>query len=187
MATPGNVDEMSGLQPPQPATMKPDQTFTMKGLMGELMLRATGQDNYVKSVTVGNEDITDSAREFKANDRVTITMTTRVSTVEGNVTDATGAASTDAGIILFSEDKASWRFNSTRTRRANVDPTGHFRITGLMPGRYVIAAVPRDRFGVPSSAVNLAFFEELAKDATPLVLGEDDQRKVNLKVAAARQ
>ncbi len=187
MATPGSVDEMSGLQSPQPATMKPDQTFTMKGLIGELMLRAAGQDNYVKSVTVGNEDVTDSAREFKANERVTITLTTRVSTVEGNVTDATGAASTDAGIILFSEDKASWRFNSTRTRRTTVDPTGHFRITGLMPGRYVIAAVPRDRLGVPSSAVDLAFFEELSKEATPLVLGEDEQRKVDLKVGAARQ
>ena len=93
-------------------------TFTMKGLMGELMLRAAGQDQYLKSVTVGNEDITDSAREFKATDRVTITLTARVSTLEGTVTDAAGAASTDAGIILFSEDKALWRFNSTRTRRA---------------------------------------------------------------------
>ena len=56
-----------------------------------------------------------------------------------------------------------------------------------MPGRYVIAAVPRDRLGVPSMAVDLAFFEELSKEATPLVLGEDDQRKVDLKVGAARQ
>ena len=78
MATLGNPDEMSGLQPPQPAVMKPDLTFTMKGLMGELMLRAAAPDQYLKSVTVGDEDITDSAREFKANDRVTITMTSRV-------------------------------------------------------------------------------------------------------------
>jgi len=187
IATPGNPDEMSGLQWPQPAIMKPDQTFTMKGLMGELLIRAAGPDVYVKSVTVGNEDITDSVREFKANERVTITLTTRVSTVEGHVTDDAGAAAAEAGILIFSEDKASWRFNSVRTRRAAVDPEGDFRVTGLMPGRYLVAAVPRGRLSVPASDADASFFEELSKEATPIVLGEDEQRRIELKVAAGRQ
>lgn len=155
----------------------------MKGLLGEFLLRASGPNQYLKSVTVGSEDITDSPREFKANDRVTITLTSRASTLEGNVIDATGAASTDAGIILFSEDKASWRFNSTRTRRSGVDANGHFRVAGLMPGRYFVAAVPRDRLNLPTSA-DTAIFEELSKEATSLVLGEDEQRQVDLKVVA---
>jgi hypothetical protein len=183
LAIPGDSDG-SGLQSPQPVQVKPDMTFTIKGLLGEFMVRTSVQDHYLKSVTVGSEDITDSPREFKATDRVTVTLTSRVSTLEGNVVDASGTASTDAAILLFSEDKAFWRFNSTRTKRAAVDPTGHFRITGLMPGRYVIVAVARDRISLPSSAADLAFFEELAKEATPLVLGEDEHRKVDLKVAA---
>jgi hypothetical protein len=51
----------------------------------------------------------------------------------------------EAGVILFSEDKASWRINSIWTKRTGSDSKGHFRIAGLMPGRYYIAAVPRQR------------------------------------------
>jgi hypothetical protein len=181
MATVGNTDEMPGLPPPQPALMKPDSTFTMKGFMGEFMLRASGPNQYLKSVMVGAEDITDSPHEFKASDRVTITLTSRASTVEGNVVDGAGGPSTDAGIVLFSDDKASWRVNSARMRRTNVDAGGHFRITGLMPGRYLIAAVPRDRLSMPMTA-DTALFEELSKVATSLSLGDDEERKVDLKV-----
>jgi protocatechuate 3,4-dioxygenase beta subunit len=179
MAMIGNQDDMMGISTPQPVVVTPELTFTMKGLMGELLLRASAQGQYVRSVTVSGEDITDTPREFKTNDRVTITFTSRVSTVEGNVTDAKGVASTDASIILFSEEKASWRTNSTRTRRAGVDANGNFRLPGLMPGRYFIAAVPRDRLNGPTDA---AFLELLSKEATSLVLGDDEQRRVDLKV-----
>jgi hypothetical protein len=183
MAAAGNPDEMSGLQPPQPALVKPDLTFTMKGLLGEFLLRASAPNQYLKSVMAGSEDITDKPHEFKSNDRVTITLTSRTSTVEGNVSDAAGAPTTDAGIILFSEDKASWRFNSSRVRRSPVDPSGHFRLAGLLPGRYLIVAVVRDRINVPMSG-DTALFEELSKVATALVIGEDEERRVDLKVVA---
>jgi hypothetical protein len=183
MAMGGNPDEMSGLQPPQPTLVKPDLTFTMKGLVGEFLLRTSGPNQYLKSVMAGSEDITDKAREFKSNDRITITLTSRASTVEGNVSDAAGAPSTDAGIVLFSEDKASWRFGSLRTKRSPVDPYGHFRIAGLMPGRYLIVAVSRDRINGPMGG-DTALFEELSKVATALVIGEDEERKVDLKVVA---
>lgn len=181
MATFGNPDDMSGLQSPQPAFVKPDLTFTMKGLMGDLMLRASAPNQYLKSVIVGGEDITDSPREFKASDRVTITLTSRASTVEGNVVDATGAASTDAGIVLFSDDKASWRGNSARMKRTFADAAGHFRIAGLMPGRYLIAAVPRDRLSMPTMG-DTALFEELSKVATSITVGEDEERRIDLKL-----
>ena len=185
MATVGNPEDMSGMQSPQPAVVRPDSTFTMKGLLGDYMLRASGPNLYLKSVTVGAEDITDSPREFKAGDRVTITLTSRASTVEGNVADTAGAASPDAGILLFSDDKASWRFNSARLRRSTVDSTGHFRIAGLMPGRYFIAALPRERLSMPMTP-DPAFFEELSKVATSLTIGEDEERKVDLKLVAGK-
>jgi hypothetical protein len=181
MATVGNPDEMSGLQSPQPAIVKPDLTFTMKGLMGEFLLRTGAPNQYLKSVTLGGEDITDTPREFKAGDRVTITITSRGSTLEGNVVDAAGAASTDAGIVVFSEDKATWRFNSTRSKRSFVDADGHFRVPGLMTGRYLVVAVPRDRLNMPMTG-DTTFFEELSKVATSVVLGEDEERRVDLKV-----
>jgi hypothetical protein len=184
MAVMGNPDDMAGLQTPQPALVKPDMSFTIKGLLGEFMLRPAFQiapNHYLKSVTVGNEDITDKPREFKSNDRVTITLTSRASTVEGNVTDVAGAPSTEAGVILFSEDKAGWRFNSSRVKRSPVDPSGHFRLAGLLPGRYLIVAIPRERLSMQIGN-DTAIFEELSKVATALVIGEDEERKVDLKI-----
>ncbi len=179
----GDPDNMGGMIPtPQPAMVAPDLTFTMKGMMGEFLLRTSAAGQFLKAVLLsGTEDITDTPREFKAGDRVTMILTSRASTLEGNVTDAKGQP-TDAGLILFSEDKASWRMNSFKTRRSGTDQAGHYKITGLMPGRYFIAAVPRERLNMPSGGVDTAFFEQLSKEATSLVVGEDEQRQVDLKV-----
>ena len=165
---------------PQPAVVQPDMTFTIKGMTGEYLLRTGAPNAYLKAVMLGSDDITDTPREFKPQDRVTIVLTSRASTLEGTVTDAKGAP-TDSGIIMFSEDKAGWRPNSSRTRRNASDGSGHFRITGLMPGRYYILAAPRERLNMPPN-VDASFFEELVKDATTILIGEDEQRTVDLKV-----
>lgn len=171
-----------GMPGPQPATVTPDNTFTLKGLMGEFLLRGNAPGQFLKRVMVGAEDITDTPREFKNGDKVTLVMTTRASTVEGNVTDAAGKPVTDAALIIFSDDKSAWRMNSMRTRRTTVNPSGHYRAMGLLPGRYYILATTRERVNVPSMNVDPSFFEELAKEATTVVVGEDEQRQVDLKM-----
>jgi hypothetical protein len=181
----GNPEDMMGINTPNAAIVAPDLTFTMKGMLGEFVLRTSAPNQFLKSVTLSGEDITDTPREFKTGDKVTITLTSRASTLEGNVTDAAGKPTTDAGIILFSEDKASWRSNSFRTRRTVVDPNGHYRLSGLMPGRYFVAAIPRDRLNVSSSGADPSFFEQLAKEATSVVVGEDEQRQADLKVVVS--
>jgi protocatechuate 3,4-dioxygenase beta subunit len=174
-----------GIPMPQPAVVGPELTFTMKGLMGELLLRSSAPMQYLKSVTVNGADITDTPREFKSGDKVTITLSSRASMVEGNVTDNAGAPVTDAGLILFSDDKASWRSNSIKTRRTGVDPNGHYRMPGLLPGRYFIIAVPRDRLNMSFGMMDVSMFEELSKEATSLVVGDDEQRQVDLKVVVS--
>ena len=174
-----------GMINPQPAVVTPDLTFTMKGMMGEFLLRAGAQGHYLKAVMMGAEDITDTPREFKNGDKVTLVLTPRASTLEGTVTDALGKPTTDASVIFFSEDKASWRLNSSKMRRSAVDPTGHYRLAGLMPGRYFIAAVPRDRMNGLTPGTDATFFEQMSKDSTAVVIGEDEQRQVDLKVAVS--
>ncbi|MEP6915664.1 MAG: carboxypeptidase-like regulatory domain-containing protein [Acidobacteriota bacterium] len=182
----GNPEDSANEAPPEPAILTPEFAFTMKGLMGEVLLRAFVPNQFVKSVTVNGEDVTDTPREFKTNDRVTITLTSRASTLEGSVTDAAGGIPADAGVVVFSEDKALWRTNSTRTRRAAVDPDGHFRVPGLMPGRYWIAATSRARVSVSMAAADQEYFERLSKEATAVVLGEDEQRKIDLSLITNR-
>jgi hypothetical protein len=191
MAMPQSMNDMAGAPSPEPAIVSADGTFTLKGLMGEYALRSgapvgAGPSQFLKSVTVNGEDVTDTPREFKTSDRVTITVTSRVSTIEGNVGDTRDVQLAEAGVILFSEDRSSWRINSVWTKRTGFDPKGHFRITGLMPGRYYVAALPRQRLDVSRGGdADVAFFEQLAKEATLVVVGADEQRIVDLRLLDA--
>ena len=180
----GDPENNMGIGVPQSALVTPDLTFSMKGLFGDLLLRSSGPNMFLKSVSVNGQEVTDTPREFKNGDQVTLVMITRASTIEGIVTDAAGKPVPEAAIVAFSEDKASWRMNSTRTRRSGTDTTGKYRLSGLVPGRYHIVAVPRERMAMPSSLMDTAFFEELVKEGTTFVVGEDEQRQVDLKIAA---
>lgn len=178
----GDPQSSMGMNSPQPGLVSPNLTFTMRGLHGELLLRSSGPGMFLKSVTVSGRDITDTPYEFKNGDKVTVTMVTRVSTLEGYVTDSTGKPAIDAAILVFSDDKASWRSNSTRTRRGVTDPTGKYRVTGLLPGRYYIIALPRN--GLILNNAEAEVFEQLTKEATAFVVGDDEQRQVDLRISA---
>jgi hypothetical protein len=177
-----NDEDSPGTPSPPPATVMPDLTFTIKGLMGPFLLRTIVPNQYLKSITVNTVDITDTPHQFRTNDHVVLTVTSRTSTLEGTVSDPSGTVPVGAGVVVFSEDKALWRTSSTRTRRGGVDSTGRFRVTGLMPGRYFVAAAPLARLSIPSFAAGTEFFEELSKQATTVVLGEDEQRRMELSL-----
>ena len=55
-------------------------------------------------------------------------------------------------------------------------------MSGLMPGRYYIIAVPRERLTFPANAVDSAYFEQLSKEAETIVIGDSEQRRVDLRV-----
>jgi hypothetical protein len=174
-----------GLPTPQGVQASADLTFTMKGFMGEYLIRANGGTQYMKSVQLGGEDITDTPHEFKPGDKLTIVMTTRASTIEGTVSDDKGEPANAGTLLLFSEDKTSWRINSVHTRRSGVDITGHFRMPGVLPGRYLLIALPQERANALNfGAGDPAMFEQFAKEATSVTVGEDEQRQVDLKISA---
>jgi hypothetical protein len=184
-ATSPDPQNFGGLPTPQGVQASADLTFTMKGFMGEYMIRANGGNQYMKSVQLNGQDITDTPREFKDGDKITIVMTTRASTIEGTVSDDKGQPANAGTLLLFSEDKSGWRTNSVRTRRSGVDIAGHFRMQGLLPGRYLLIALPQERanalnFGSPDPSV----FEQFAKEATSITVAEDEQRQVDLKISS---
>jgi protocatechuate 3,4-dioxygenase beta subunit len=184
MAASGDPETSMGAPMPQPALVSPDLTFTMKGMAGELLLRSSAPGNYLKAVQIGGEDIIDTPREFKNGDRVTLVLTSRAATVEGNVTDASGKPAPQVGVILFSDDKANWRSSSIRTHRAGTDANGHFRLAGLLSGSYFIVALPRERLNGLTLGSDPSVYEALSKEATTLVVGDDEQRQVDLKISA---
>src|SRR5262249_1984608 len=126
--SPADPQNFSGLPMPQGGQASADLTFTMKGFMGEYLIRASAGNQYVKAVQLNGQDITDTPHEFKNGDKVTIVMTSRASTIEGTVSDEKGEPANTGALLLFSEDKSGWRTNSLHTRRTGVDITGHFRM-----------------------------------------------------------
>jgi hypothetical protein len=173
-----------GIPQPPPAATQPDLTFTMKGLMGELLLRPAAPNLYVKSIVVGTQDVTDTPREFRNNEQVIVTLTSRASMLEGSVSAPAGSASVagDATVVVFSQEKSSWHPSAVRTRRASVDADGRFRITGLLPGSYFVAAMRNDHVSMGSGPLDASFFERVSKDAIPVVIGEDEQRRLDLRL-----
>ena len=72
-------------------------------------------------------------------------MTSRVSTLEGAVTDDRGEPSSGAMIIALPEDKSSWKIGSSRLRMTGTANEGRFTIRNMLAGRYFVVAVPRGR------------------------------------------
>lgn len=180
----GDPQGAGGLPTPPPVQVAQDMTFTMKGLMGEFLIRANGPGQFLKAVQLGGTDITDIPHEFKAGESVTIVMTTQASTVEGNVTDDKGDPVNTASLLLFSEDKTLWRTNSVHTRRGGADITGHFRMTGVLPGQYLVIALPQERANALNfGSVDPSVFEQFAKEATLVTVGQNEQRQVDLRLA----
>jgi hypothetical protein len=180
-AVPGDPNEAYGPRP-ESAVIQPDWTFTLKGLMGEFVLRTGRLGAFLKSVLLGAEDITDVPHEFKAGDKVTIVLTSRASTLEGTVLGPSGAPTPDAGVILFPEDKSLWRTTSIRVQLAVSDANGHFRIRGLPAGRYYVLAGEREQVFLAGPLRDTSYFEGLVKDATIVVVGEDEQRTIDLRL-----
>jgi hypothetical protein len=176
---------------PPSATSTADGQFTLNDLFGPLLLRGFPQGGSpgntpgytLKAVMLGGTDITDTAVEFKSEHsrHLEIVLTTRASTLEGAVTDDNGAPADDVMVVIIPEDKNSWRVGSPRLRMAALQKEGRFSAPRVLAGRYHVIAVPREGFFL-SPETSPEVFEQLVKDATSVVLNEDETRSVDLRV-----
>jgi hypothetical protein len=136
---------------------------------------------------LGATDITETPIEFKRehSGHLRVVLTTRAATLEGTVADDRGEPASGVMIIALPEDKAAWRAGSSRMRMSGASD-GRFSISDILAGRYYVVAVPRDKlflnFDTPPE-----IFEALVKEATAVVVGEDEKRTIELRVARVPQ
>jgi hypothetical protein len=171
-----------------PAAVTTDLTFTLGRLAGQILLRPNGRvmsNWYLKAVLVGTQDITDVPTEFREEDstRLQVVLTTRASELTGTITNDKGEPVTNCSVVLFAEDKTSWFPLSIKFRMTWPERDGRFSIKGLRSGRYYVIALPPER-SINAQAMDAATLEPLVKEATALVLGEEEQRQIDLKVVA---
>jgi hypothetical protein len=163
-----------------------ENTFTLRNVFASVLIRGSvngGPGWGLKSVLLNGKDITDVPTTFTASDsgHLQVVFTAKAPGVEGIVTDDAGKPTTEATVIVFGQDPASWQPRSSfmRSTRAIID--GKYAINGLREGRYFAVAVPLEA-PVNMMEPGLEFLETLSKVATPLILNPGEKRTVDLTI-----
>jgi hypothetical protein len=124
-----------------------DGRFYLTGLYGRarLGLSAASEGWYVKSVTIRGADVTHTGFDFGVAQETfrdaLIQVAHAAGVISGRVTGESGAAAGDCAVLAFSTDRDRWFSTSSYVRRVHAAPDGSFRVGGLPPGDYYVAAV----------------------------------------------
>jgi Carboxypeptidase regulatory-like domain len=159
-----------------------DGTFVLSHVANTMLVRVDAPAGWwLKAVLLKGEDVTDTPVEFGARDsgKLEVVVTTRASALDVRVADDRAEPVRDGAVVLFPADPAAWVAESSRTRLVELKGSSTVRLAGLRAGKYLIVAAPYDRLRYWN---NRNVLETLARDATEVVLGEDEQRVVDLKL-----
>jgi hypothetical protein len=163
---------------------QPDSTFAFAGLTNRMRPRLSPTGGwFLKAVRVGGRDVTDVPFDFTngadVND-VEVVVTQKSSQIGGTVQDDRGPAS-DYAALVFPENRELWVWPSRFIATARADQQGRFKIAGLPPGQYVIAAVDYLEQG---SEYDPDLLLRLKEKGTPVVLGEGESKEISLMLTA---
>jgi hypothetical protein len=174
--------------PPSRALVDDDLRFELGGLQGPRRLRLTRTPAgfTLKAILVHGSDLTDAVLSFgrpnQSLDDVEIVLTNRVTEVAGFVTDARGRRAINVAVVAFAID-SSLRYERSRfIAAATCDREGHFRIEGLPPGDYYVAALDkREVADVYGEIGNVEFLETLVPGAQRIALVEGQRATLTLR------
>ena len=112
--------------------------------------------------------------------RLEVLLTSQLTAVTGTVSDASGAPVLDYHAIVFPAERADPAHGRRhRTRLDTSDAQGRFRLEGLPPGDYLVAAlVDVD----PGEAVSDDTVDSVRESATPVRVREGQTETVALKL-----
>ena len=164
-----------------------DLTFTLKNVFTPIFLRGSmgGPGWGLKAVMLRGRDITDVPTTFTDQDsgHLQVIFTSAAPSIEGAVTDHLGQPVTEATILLFGEDEATWGPFSSYLRRGGLAKDGKYKFAGLREGRYFAVAVPL-ALGMNAGQPTKEFLESLSKVATRVVLNPGETRTVDLPLVS---
>ena len=189
--TPRPLDGSQGFAPPGGGGAGPDNgrvrddwSFSAV-VQGPARLRATVPDGViVKAIVQDGRDISDNVIDLPSGqtlDRVQIVLSTKVTSVIGQLTDDKGAPLPDGTILVFSTDADKWSEDSRFVKSARPDQQGKYEVRGLPPGEYLAVAVDYVEEG---SWNDPEYLESIRRFGQRLKLGEGDAQTVSLKLIA---
>jgi len=169
-----------------PAIELKENMFTMRNVFGPLVLRGSvsaGPGWGLKAVLLNGKDITDVPTTLSSSDsgHLQVVFTGKAPALEGIVIDEAGKPTSDASIVIFGHDRATWQAQSSFLRTMRPVADGKYAMNGLREGRYFAVALPLE-VSVNTIQPSVDFLESLSKVATPLVLNAGEKRMVDLTV-----
>jgi hypothetical protein len=181
---PADPMNMRGVMMSGPPQLSNDFTFTARAAMGSALIRVGAPPGwYLKSITHGDEDVTDTPMPLEPGTtveglRVLLTRTTTA--VSGAVRDDRGSVVIDATVVVFPADDAKWTMGSRFLRSTRPDTQGRFEFRGLPPdSAYRIIAIQNVEDGQANDPEFLAGVRDRAER---LALAEGEQKTVELRL-----
>jgi uncharacterized protein (DUF2141 family) len=178
-------------QMPQ-AQVQPDGRFTLEGVPpGRYILRASGGGGATpgslpivqKSAIANADDMMDIPLEFAADQDlagVVITMTDRLTELNGTLTESTGKPGVDYTIIVASAETRFWTPGSRRVVTTRPGADGKYSFRNIPPGEYTIAAVTDLE---PGGQYDPEFLKALSGASIHVTLTEGTKKTQDLRVA----
>jgi len=160
-------------------------TFALEHLFGPTLIRIEGLPRWhLKAVMYGDRDITDEPTEFvDGGPPLQVILTRGLAALTGVVRTDHGAAA-DATVVLLSEQESLRHERSTMTRLVDTIGGGNYRMEAVRAGRYLALAVPRD--GLSFADAPTAFFDLLAKQASPVVIRDGESKTLDLTLTSIK-
>ena len=168
------------------ARVDKDGTFLIPGLApGPHLIRPNGGNLRgwtLKSVVSDGRDVTDTPIELRSGQemsRVTITLTDKVSEIDGTITTDRGDPAAEYTVLAFSTDVSLWRPQSRHIMTARPDQTGKFKLRGLPAGDFWITTVDPSEQG---EWFEPAYLDEHRNGAVRVAVGDGETKTQNFKV-----
>jgi hypothetical protein len=168
--------------------VRDDGTFQVPHVFGRTKVQVTVPDGWmVKSVTRGGHDITNGWLELKSGEDlagVEVMITSRVTSIAGQLMDDRGRPLRDATVVLFPDDAEKW-FETSRTIQAvRPDQQGRWQVKGLPAGDYLATALDYVEDGAWNDP---EYLESLRRDAAKVALADGGSETVALKLVIPKQ
>ena len=140
---------------------------------------------WLRSATIDGKDILDEPYTLDPSatvPTVVLRLTDRHSSLSGAFQDATGRATSDVTVLVFSANPAWWGETSRRVRVQRPGTDGKYSFVDLPPGDYLLAAVTDME---PDAWKDPAFLRALVAGGVQVTIGEGEQKTQDLRIGRA--
>jgi hypothetical protein len=163
-----------------------DGAFVVSHVFGPARLEVRVPDGWmVKAIEHDGRDIANSALEMQSGEQlsgVQISLTDRVTTVEGTLGGDNGTPLADGTVVVFAADSGKWFEGSRFVRAVRSDRRGRYQIKGLPQGDYLAIAIDYVEDGAWNDP---EYLESLRQYAQRLTLDAVEPQSLSLRVRSA--